>query len=143
VRRKELGTLAWTLALSASYALIIFSAPILGAYADTHAAKKKLLAVTTAGCVLGTALLALVGPGDLALAVALIIVSNVFLSEPARTSQAAFLPELARGDAMGKVSLGLVLGLYRWSDHFGCVLGVRDWARSHGYTEAQFVPSRW
>src|ERR1700716_2727973 len=58
---KSWGTFAWTLALSASYALIILSAPILGAYADRYAAKKRLLAITTVGCVLGTALLALVG----------------------------------------------------------------------------------
>ena len=57
------GTFAWTLALSISYAIVIFSAPIVGAYADAHAAKKKLLAITTSGCVLGTALLSLVGPG--------------------------------------------------------------------------------
>ena len=43
------GTFAWTLALSISYALVIFSAPILGAYADAHAAKKKLLAISTSG----------------------------------------------------------------------------------------------
>ena len=54
---KSWGTFAWTLALSISYAIVIFSAPIVGAYADAHAAKKKLLAITTSGCVLGTALL--------------------------------------------------------------------------------------
>ncbi|HZF29310.1 MAG TPA: MFS transporter [Gammaproteobacteria bacterium] len=137
---KSWGTLAWTLALSASYALIIFSAPILGAYADTHAAKKKLLAVTTAGCVLGTALLALVGPGDLALAVALIIVSNVFFGTGENIA-AAFLPELARGDAMGKVSAwGWSLGYIGGLTTLGACLAYVIWARSHGYTEAQFVP---
>ena len=50
------GTFAWTLALSLSYALIIFTAPILGAYADAHAVKKRILVITTSGCVLGTAL---------------------------------------------------------------------------------------
>ena len=96
------GTLAWTLALSVSYAFIIFTAPIIGAYADAHAAKKKLLAITTSGCVLGTALLALVGPGDLALAFALVVLSNVFFGT-GENIVAAFLPELARGEAMGKV----------------------------------------
>src|ERR1044071_6820200 len=47
------GTLAWTVALSVSYALIIVTAPILGAYADAHALKKRLLLITTSGCVLG------------------------------------------------------------------------------------------
>jgi hypothetical protein len=35
----------------------------IGAYADIHAAKKRLLLATTAGCVLGTAGLAAVGRG--------------------------------------------------------------------------------
>src|SRR6187402_1825167 len=73
------GTFAWTFALSISYAIVIFSAPIIGAYADARAAKKKLLLITTSGCVLGTALLSLVGPGDLTLAFALIVLSNVFI----------------------------------------------------------------
>ena len=36
------GTFAWTLALSISYALVIFSAPIIGAYADAHAATAQI-----------------------------------------------------------------------------------------------------
>jgi hypothetical protein len=43
------GTFAWTLALSISYAFVIFTAPIVGDYADTHAGNKILLAITTSG----------------------------------------------------------------------------------------------
>src|SRR5882672_6502611 len=64
------ATFAWTGALSISYAIILLAAPVLGAYADLRAAKKRLLLITTAGCVLATALLALTGPGTLALAIA-------------------------------------------------------------------------
>ena len=134
------GTFAWTLALSVSYALIIVSAPILGAYADVHAAKKKLLAITTSGCVLGTALLSLVGPGDLALAFALIVLSNVFFGT-GENIVAAFLPELARGEAMGKVSAwGWSLGYIGGLITLALCLAYVVWARSHGQTEAQFVP---
>lgn len=35
------ATFAWTAALSLSYALILLSAPLLGAWADTHAGKKR------------------------------------------------------------------------------------------------------
>ena len=49
------ATFAWTLALSISYALIVFTAPVIGAWADAHAAKKRLLALTTIGCVAATA----------------------------------------------------------------------------------------
>jgi len=134
------GTFAWTLALSISYALIIFTAPILGAYADAHAAKKKLLAITTSGCVLGTALLSLVGPGDLALAFALIVLSNVFFGT-GENIVAAFLPELARGEAMGKVSAwGWSLGYFGGLITLAGCLAFVIWARGQGQTEAQFVP---
>jgi MFS transporter, UMF1 family len=134
------ATFAWTLALSVSYAIVIFTAPIIGAYADAHAVKKKLLAITTFGCVLGTALLSLVGPGDLALAFALIVLSNVFFGTGENIA-AAFLPELARGEAMGKVSawgwsLGYIGGLITLAVCLAYVIS----ARSQGDTEAQFVP---
>lgn len=134
------GTFAWTLALSISYALIIFTAPVIGAYADARAAKKKLLAITTVGCVAGTALLSLVGPGDIALAFGLIVLSNVFFGT-GENIVAAFLPELARGEAMGKVSawgwsLGYIGGLITLAI---CLVYV-IWARGNGYTEAEFVP---
>ena len=45
------ATFAWTLALSVSYALIMLTAPVVGAYADAHANKKMLLWLTTLGCV--------------------------------------------------------------------------------------------
>src|SRR5512134_1163716 len=97
------ATFAWTAALAVSYALIVVTAPVIGAYADVHAAKKRLLLVTTAGCVVFTAGLALVGEGQLALGIALVILSNFFFGS-GENLIAAFLPELARGEAMGKVS---------------------------------------
>src|SRR5262249_22201138 len=72
------ATFIWTCALAVSYALILVSAPVVGAYADARAVKKPLLLATTAGCVVFTAGLALVGPGDLWLAVTLIVLSNFF-----------------------------------------------------------------
>jgi UMF1 family MFS transporter len=134
------GTLAWTLALSVSYGVIIFTAPIVGAYADAHAAKKKLLAITTCGCVLGTALLSSVGPGDLALAFALIVFSNIFFGTGENIA-AAFLPELARGEAMGKVSAwGWSLGYIGGLITLAICLAYVIFARGQGATEAQFVP---
>lgn len=97
------AALAWTAALSVSYAIVMLGMPALGAYADLHGAKKRLLAFTTLGCVIATAALGTVGPGDVALAVLLIIVSNTFYSV-GESLIAAFLPELARPHAMGKVS---------------------------------------
>src|SRR5260370_7741474 len=66
------ATFAWTAALSASYALILLTAPVLGAYADLRAAKKRLLLITTAGCVLAPPLLALTAPATPVLATVLL-----------------------------------------------------------------------
>src|SRR4030095_4397843 len=57
---------AWTAGLSISYALVMVAGPVLGAWADAHARKKWLLAMTTAVCVLGTVGLAWAGPGMVA-----------------------------------------------------------------------------
>lgn len=134
------ATFAWTAALAVSYALIMLTAPVLGAYADAYAAKKRLLFLTAAGCIGFTALLALAGPGDLWLAVGLIILSNFFFGS-GENLIAAFLPELARGKALGKVSgwgwsLGYVGGLVS----LGCSLAYVTWAQGQGQQADQFVP---
>src|SRR5689334_3578087 len=74
------ATFAWTAALSVSYLAVLLTAPLVGAWADAHAAKKKVLLVTTIGCVAFTALLALAGPGDIALAVTFVVLSNFFFA---------------------------------------------------------------
>jgi len=90
--------------------------------------------------VLGTALLSLVGPGDLALAFALIVLSNVFFGT-GENIVAAFLPELARGEAMGKVSAwGWSLGYLGGLITLAVCLAYVIWARGQGQTEAEFVP---
>ena len=134
------ATLAWTSALSVSYALIVVTAPLIGAYADAHAAKKRLLAITTIGCIAATAALALVGPGNLALAVVLLIVSNFFFGS-GENLIAAFLPELARGNALGKVSgWGWALGYIGGLVSLGACLAYVTWAQAQGQSSAQFVP---
>jgi UMF1 family MFS transporter len=134
------ATFAWTAALSLSYAVVIVTAPVIGAYADLRANKKRLLLFTTAGCVLGTAALALAGPGDLAIAVVCVVISNFFFCTGCDLI-AAFLPELARGRDMGKVSgwgwsLGYIGGLIT----LGACLAYVSWAQAAGHTAAQFVP---
>lgn len=137
---KDWATLAWTSALSVSYLLIILTAPLLGAYADAHVAKKRLLFVATVGCVGFTALLSFVGPGDLWLAIFLIILTNFFFGT-GENLIAAFLPDLAPGEALGRVSgwgwsLGYVGGLFS----LGCSLIYVNWAQDQGLQAAQYVP---
>src|SRR5687767_4097438 len=100
---KPWSTFAWTAALSLSYAAILVTGPLIGAWADAHAAKKPLLLATTLGCVLFTALLYFVQPGAVVLALVLIILSNYFFGAGENVI-AAFLPELADSRAMGRVS---------------------------------------
>jgi len=134
------ATFAWTAALSVSYALVMLTMPTLGAWADLRAAKKRLLMVVTAGCVVSTAALALAGPGTVALALALIVVSNTFYSW-GESITAAFLPELARPQAMGRVSgWGWGLGYLGGMLTLGLCLGYVLWAQARGIPASEFVP---
>jgi UMF1 family MFS transporter len=134
------ATFAWTAALSVSYALVMFTMPSIGAYADLRAAKKRLLALFTVGCVVSTAALALARPGSVALAVALIIVSNTFYSY-GESLTAAFLPELAKPAALGKVSgWGWSFGYFGGMLALGVCLAYVIWAQGQGIPAERFVP---
>ena len=134
------ATFAWTAALAVSYALILVAAPFLGAWADLHAAKKKLLALTTVGCIVATAALSLAGPGDLALAITLLVISNFFFGS-GENLIAAFLPEIADEDALGKVSgWGWSLGYLGGLVSLGVCLAWVSRAQAQGLGAADFVP---
>ena len=134
------ATFAWTASLAASYALIILTAPLVGAYADAYAVKKPLLAISTLGCVVFTALLYFVGKGDIGLAVILIIATNYFFGS-GENLIAAFLPELAKNQALGKVSgwgwgLGYLGGIFS----LGSCLAYITWAKTLNHEPDQYVP---
>ena len=138
--RAPWATFAWTAALSISYLAVLLSAPVIGAWADAHAAKKRLLFVATAGCVLFTAALVFTGPGTVATAIVLIAVSNFFFSV-GENLIAAFLPELADSRAMGRVSgwgwaFGYLGGLVSLAISLAYIL----WAEKQGQPGTQFVP---
>ncbi len=134
------GTLAWTSTIALSYALIILTAPLVGAYADALARKKRLLLLSTVGCVAFTAALALAAPGALGIAILFIVLSN-FCFGSGENLIAAFLPELAHADALGRVSgwgwgFGYIGGLVS----LGACLAFVSWAQAQGQSAAQFVP---
>ena len=134
------ATLAWTLALAVSCLVVMFTMPAIGAFADLRAAKKKLLALTTAACVATTLALAAVGRGEVALAVVAIVLSNVFYSY-GESLTAAFLPELAKRDALGKVSgWGWSFGYFGGMLSLGLSLAYVLWAQGQGHKAEQFVP---
>ncbi len=134
------GTLAWTLALSVSYAIVMLTMPVLGAWCDRHGTKKRPLGLTTLGCVLSTLALSWVGPGDVALGMFLIILSNTFFTV-GESLIAAFLPELATGPGMGRVSgWGWALGYIGGMLCLGLCLAYVLQAQARGEPAASFVP---
>jgi UMF1 family MFS transporter len=138
--KAEWATLAWTSALSLSYAIVMLTIPAMGEWADRHAAKKKLLMAVTAACVVSTAALAWVGPGQVALAVLLIVISNTFYSY-GESLTASFLPELAKTEAMGRISAwGWAWGYLGGMLTLGICLAYVLWAQGQGQTAGQFVP---
>ena len=134
------GTLAWTLTLAASSLIVMLSMPLIGARADARGHKKRYLFISTLACVAATLVLALCGPGDVALAVVAVIIANVFFSY-GESLTAAFLPEIARPEALGRVSgWGWSFGYFGGMLTLGMSLAYVLWAQGQGQTAQQFVP---
>ncbi len=138
--KAEWATFAWTATLAISYIAVMIAGPIVGAYADAHAAKKRVLFVATMGCVASTAALYFSGPGTIIWAMVFIILSN-FCYAIGENITAAFLPELARPEALGKVSgwgwsWGYVGGLVALG---GCLAWIMT-AEGRGQTTQEAVP---
>jgi UMF1 family MFS transporter len=90
--------------------------------------------------VVSTAALALAGPSSVAFAIGLIIVSNTFFAY-GESLTAAFLPELARTEALGKVSgWGWAFGYFGGMLALGICLGYVLWAQARGIPAGEFVP---
>ena len=139
-RNQDWGTFAWTATLAVSYTLIIITAPIIGIYADAYAAKKRLLFFTSIGCIFFTLLLSFVGPGDLWLAIFLVILANFFFGT-GENLIAAFLPEIAKSNSLGKISgLGWSLGYIGGIVSLGCSFAYVLWAQEQGHQSEQFIP---
>jgi UMF1 family MFS transporter len=133
------ATFAWTAALSVSYALAMLLGPVVGAWADARAAKKKFLALFTVMCVLSTAALVGAGPGAVWWAVTFVIVSN-FAYAMGENLGGAFLPELARPEALGKVSgWGWSLGYFGGILALGISLAWVMTAEGRGSTTSEAV----
>ena len=134
------GTLAWTAILGVSNLAVLLTMPAIGALADRHAAKKRLMGIATVGCVVATAGLAWCGRGDLALAMLLIVVSNYFYAM-GEALCGAFLPELARPEALGRVSgWGWSFGYLGGMLALGLSLAYVISAQAQGAAAEQFVP---
>ena len=101
--------------------------------------RMRLLAVTTLICIVGTVALAWAGPGMVAFAVVFIVVSNVAYSMGENLC-AAFLPEIATPQALGKVSgWGWSLGYFGGILALGISLAWVMTASARGSTTAEAV----
>lgn len=134
------ATLIWTLAIAASNALVLLSAPVVGAIADYSGAKKRFLTATTVGCVIFTSLLYFAGPGDIALAVVLVILAT-FMFSSGENLIAAFLPEISTPETMGRLSgYGWALGYFGGLLALVLCLVYVTYAEAQGMEAADYVP---
>lgn len=134
------ATLAWTSALSLSYFCLMLTMPTLGARADARAGKRRLLYSSTLGHVGFMLLLVWAGPGDVWLALAGVACSNYFYCI-GESVIGAFLPELARPHALGRVSgWGWSFGYCGGMLSLGLSLAVVLLSQSHGLEAPRYVP---
>ncbi len=104
------GPLWWGLAITASMIIIGVLSPLVGAVADHSASKKKWLFFYASLCVVSTAALFLVGPGDLAAGTILFVVANIGFAG-GNGIYNGFLPELSDEGSVGRLSgYGFALG---------------------------------
>lgn len=136
----ELPTLLLSCTVCVASILVVLSAPVIGTIADATARKKAWLLGATALCVLATCGLSVAGPGEYAMAVLLLIIANTAYGT-GEDLIAAFLPELAPAEKLGRISAfgwsaGYIGGLVSLAVAY---LYVR-FAQEHGQTSTQFVP---
>lgn len=133
-------TTVWTWVLAVSNLLVMAAMPVIGAYADLRARKKWLLVWSTVGCVATTAALALAGRGDVAIAALAVIASNFFFMVGTALI-AAFLPELARPEGLGRVSgWGWSFGYLGGMATLGVCIAYVLWAQGRGLPATHYVP---
>ncbi|UAW99648.1 MFS transporter [Halopseudomonas nanhaiensis] len=105
----RLGNLLWSVALAASYLMVVVANPVCGAVMDYTHSRKRFLFGSYLLTVIATALLYFVEPGWHTVAVLLIILSN-FAYSIGEGFIASFLPDLGPRKALGWIS-GLGWGL--------------------------------
>ena len=109
------GTFLWANAISITAIIVAFLSPLLGAFADETGYRKSFLVFFTLLCSLFTALLYFPEKGDLSLAIAFVIISNISF-EMGCVFCNSYLKELSNDKNIGRVSgnawgLGFLGGL--------------------------------
>jgi UMF1 family MFS transporter len=137
---KPWATFAWTASLATANIILMLIGPVLGAFVDLRANKKRLLLFSTVCCVCATAGLALTRSGTLVLATTLVVFATVSYGI-GEMLIAAFLPELANKENQGKLSgWGWSIGNAGGLSALVLCLFYINWASSRGDTAEQYVP---
>ncbi|MFB3777394.1 MAG: MFS transporter [Bryobacteraceae bacterium] len=97
------GDQLWGIANFIAMLAVAAAAPVLGAIADFSGRKKRFLILLTLLSVAATALMFLVGPGDVAAAILLFVIGT-FGFEAGYVFYNAFLPDVAAPESVGRVS---------------------------------------
>lgn len=133
-------TLLWSIAIGLANFVVMVIGPAVGAIADYKARKKVFLLISSLVCVLFTALLSLVGPGEVTLAMLLVMVSAIMFAL-GENLIAAFLPELVPRDKMGRMSgYGWCVGYFGGLLTLGCCLWVIHWGQQQGMADTEIIP---
>ncbi len=103
------GTFLRGVCESVSQGIVLLLAPLLGALADFSGAKKTFLQFTWLGCAIFTVALGALQPGDVVLAMILLICANICFAS-GENFISAFLPEIAPSASIGRIS-GLAWGI--------------------------------
>ncbi|HEX9710416.1 MAG TPA: MFS transporter, partial [Candidatus Thermoplasmatota archaeon] len=104
------GTALWANAVTATAIVVALTSPFLGALADRGGYRRRFLVASTALTIVGVSLLSLPGPGDVALALGLFVLSNVAF-ELSGVFYNSYLPDVAPPEKIGRVSgYGWALG---------------------------------
>ena len=100
---ESIGDLYWSISTSIAMFITAFIAPVLGAIADYSAGKKRFLLFFTLLCILGTASLFFIGPGQIFWGILIFVLANIGF-EAGLVFYDAFLPELTAPKNYGRVS---------------------------------------
>jgi MFS transporter, UMF1 family len=104
------GTALWSWGVTITAIVVALGSPVLGALADRGGYRRRFLALFTAVTVVTVSLLYLPGPGDVALALTLFVISNIAF-EFCGVFYNSYLPDIAPAEQIGRISgYGWALG---------------------------------
>jgi MFS transporter, UMF1 family len=104
------GTAQWGYAIAVSAVTVAVLSPFMGALADRSGYRRPLIAATTVLTIAGSFLLYVPGPGEVALALLIVVLSNTAY-ELCGVFYNSYLPDIAPQDRIGRISgYGWALG---------------------------------